>query len=152
MAKFRVETIEARQAAVVRAEVPIEQLPDVFDRGFHAVMATVERQGAAVVGPPFGYYPSMPGATVEVVVGFPVSGAIEADGDVGPFELPGGRVITGVHVGAYERLEDTYRELVEWAEAEGLQLATGMWESYLSDPSAEPDPATWQTLISWPVR
>jgi len=26
-----------------------------------------------------------------------------------------------------------------------------MWEYYLSDPAAEPDPATWKTLIIWPV-
>jgi hypothetical protein len=25
-----------------------------------------------------------------------------------------------------------------------------MWESYLTDPGAEPDPETWRTLISWP--
>lgn len=26
-----------------------------------------------------------------------------------------------------------------------------MWESYLSDPVAEPDPATWRTRIMWSV-
>jgi hypothetical protein len=26
-----------------------------------------------------------------------------------------------------------------------------MWEYYLSDPAAEPDPAKWKTLIVWPV-
>lgn len=93
----------------------------------------------------------MPGETVAVVVGFPVSAPVEPDGEVSGFELPGGRVITGVHIGPYETLESTYRELTEWASAEGLQLAGHMWESYLTDPSAEPDPANWQTLITWPV-
>ena len=92
-----------------------------------------------------------PAATVEVVVGFPVAGPITADGQVEPFELPGGRVVTGTHVGSYEALEATYQQLMAWTEAEGLTLAEGMWESYLSDPSAEPDPATWRTLIVWPL-
>jgi hypothetical protein len=26
-----------------------------------------------------------------------------------------------------------------------------VWETYLSDPDMEPDPATWRTLIVWPV-
>jgi hypothetical protein len=30
-------------------------------------------------------------------------------------------------------------------------MAEGMWESYLSDPSAEPDPATWRTQLTWPL-
>lgn len=29
--------------------------------------------------------------------------------------------------------------------------AEGMWECYLSDPGAEPDPDTWRTLIVWPL-
>jgi len=132
MAKFEVVTIQPQQAAVLRAEVPMDQLPSVFDRGI-----------------PLD--PRMPGDTVEVAVGFPVSGSVTATGEVVPMELPGGRVVSGVHVGPYEALETTYAELQEWARAEGLHLAVGMWETYLSDPSAEPDPATWRTQITWPV-
>lgn len=151
MPTFSVETIDPQPAAVVRAEVPMQELRAVFDRGFHAVMRVAEAQGVTVSGPPFGFYPRMPTDTVEVVVGFPVSADVTPDGDVGPFELPGGRVITGIHVGPYEGLEATYRELTEWAAAEGHTLADHMWESYLSDPLAEPDPATWQTRITWPM-
>jgi effector-binding domain-containing protein len=56
-----------------------------------------------------------------------------------------------MHVGPYERLGSTYGELMAWAAAEGHRLAGQMWESYLSDPRAEPDPAGWQTLITWPL-
>jgi effector-binding domain-containing protein len=45
----------------------------------------------------------------------------------------------------------TYWQLTEWAAAEGRSLAVHMWESYLTDPRAEPDPATWQTMIAWPL-
>lgn len=74
-----------------------------------------------------------------------------ADGEVEPFELPGGRVVTGTLVGPYDGLAQTYGQLAAWAESEGLTLAEGVWESYLSDPSAEPDPKTWRTLIVWPL-
>ena len=151
MTTFTVETIEPRAAAGIRSEVPMAELRGVFDRGFPAVAHAVEVQGIGIVGPPFGYYPRMPAATVEVVVGFPVAAPITADDQVEPFELPGGRVVTGTHVGPYEALEETYEELMAWTAAEGLTLAEGMWESYLSDPSAEPDPATWRTLIVWPL-
>lgn len=151
MTTFTVETIEAQPAAVVRAEVPMAQLREVFDRGFPEVMRAAQAQGVPIAGPPFGFYPRMPAETVAVLVGFPVGGAVRADGDVEPFEMPGGRVVTGTHIGPYDALARTYDELMAWAQAQGLTLAEGMWESYLSDPGAEPDPSTWRTLIVWPL-
>jgi effector-binding domain-containing protein len=151
MTTFTIETVDPQPAAVVRAEVPMAELRQVFDRGFPAVLQAVQSQGAAIVGPPFGYYPRMPGETVAVLVGFPVAGPITAQGDVEPFELPGGPAVTGTHVGPYETMTQTYEQLMAWTTDEGLTLAAGMWESYVSDPGAEPDPATWRTLIVWPL-
>ncbi len=151
MTTFQVATIEPQAAAGIRAEVPMADLRGVFDRGFPAVMQAAAAQGVALAGPPFGFYPRMPSDTVEVVVGFPVAAPISANGEVQPFVLPGGRAVTATHVGPYENLEKTYTELIAWTTAEGLTLADSMWESYLSDPDAEPDPSTWRTLIVWPL-
>jgi effector-binding domain-containing protein len=151
MTTFTVTTIDRQPAAVMRAELPMEELRTVFDRGFGEIMRVAEAQGLTITGPPFGFYPRIPTDTVEVAVGFPVSTTVTPDGDVTPFELPGGRVVTGMHVGPYESLEASYRELTEWAAAEGHSLAGHMWESYLTDPRAQPDPATWQTRITWPL-
>jgi effector-binding domain-containing protein len=151
MATFTVETLEPQAAAVFRAEVPMEDLPAAFERGFHASFAAAEDQGVAVVGPPFGFYPRMPADTVEVLVGFPVAGAITPTDEVTDFELPGGPAVVGVHVGSYDGLSTTYDELAAWAAAEGITLADQMWESYVSDPEEQPDPATWETRIVWPL-
>jgi effector-binding domain-containing protein len=152
MARFAVRNLETQRAAVVRAEVPMNELPEFFGRAFHQVMKAVEDQGLTVTGPPFGFYPKMPGATIEVAAGFPVSAEVRPDGEVAALDLPGGRAIVGVHVGPFETLAQSYQELAEWAASQGLELAGAMWESYLTDPAAEPDPAKWQTLITWPVR
>ena len=56
-----------------------------------------------------------------------------------------------VHVGPDERLGETYAELAAWAASEELPLAGYLWESYLSDPSTQPDSEKWQTSISWPL-
>lgn len=151
MTTFSVQTVDPQPAMVVRAEVHMDELRGVFDRGFAAVMRVAQAQELTVAGPPFGFYPRMPTDTVDVMVGFPVTASGGADGDVTPFELPGGRVVTGIHVGPFEGLERTYRELSEWAAAEGHALADHVWESYLTNPEAEPDPATWQTSITWPL-
>lgn len=151
MTTFEIESIDPLPAAVVRAEVPMDELTGVFDRAIPEVMHVVAEQGLALTGPPFGYYPRSPGATVEVAVGFPVSGPVVARGEVEPMELPGGRAVVGIHVGPFDSLASTYQDLLEWVAAEGLELAVGMWEVYLTDPSAEPDPSRWRTRIVWPL-
>ncbi len=95
-------------------------------------MRVAAAQGVANSGPPFGFYSRMATDTAEVAAGFPVSAAVTPDGDVTLFELPRGRVVTGIHVGAYESLERFCRQLTERAAAEGHSLAACMWESYLT--------------------
>lgn len=151
MTTFTVETIDPQPAASIAAEVPMHELRNVFDRAFPEVARVAQAQGVAIVGPPFGFYPRPPGETVAVVVGFPVATPVAADGDVEPFELPGGKVVTGTHVGAYDALGQSYEELVNWARAEGLALGQGVWESYVSDPSGVTDPSTLQTQLVWPL-
>jgi effector-binding domain-containing protein len=152
MAPFEIVTQPEQNAAVVRDELPMARLSELFDRAFHTVIAACDAQGVPVVGPPFGFYPRMPGETVEVAAGFPVARPITASGEVEPMVLPGGRMVRGVHVGPFESLGQTYEALMAWVGAQGLTLAEGMWETYLTDPSAVSDPGEWQTLILWPLR
>jgi effector-binding domain-containing protein len=36
-------------------------------------------------------------------------------------------------------------------DARGLASCADMWEEYMSDPSTQPDPATWRTRLILPV-
>ena len=65
--------------------------------------------------------------------------------------LPGGRAAQVVHVGSFATLERTYTALQAWMAERGLTPGPVVWERYLSDPATEPDPATWRTLIVWPI-
>jgi hypothetical protein len=116
MTAFTVKTIDPQSAAVVRGDVPMEELRTVFDRGFGEVMRVAEAQGVPINGPPFGFYPRMPTDTVVREPGGVVPGAHRRVG--------GGRgaLARRSHVGV---------------------LPHG--------PAAEPDPATWQTMITWPL-
>lgn len=151
MTEIRLRDHTEQHTAVLREQIPMSGLPEFFQRAFGAVMAAVEAQGTSVSGPPFGMYHGMPAETVDVEAGFPVAAPITASGDVVPSVLPAGQVVEAVHVGPYEMLEATYREVEAWIAEQGLCGTDVMWESYLSDPEAEPDPATWRTLICGPV-
>lgn len=151
MSDFELVELGPQPAAAMRGDVAQSDMPDFFGRAFHRVMEVVTAAGVTVVGPPFGFYPSMPTETVAVEAGFPVSSAIDETDDVHNLELPGGNAVVAVHVGPFETMEDTYNQLMEWAGRNGHRLADAMWEQYLSDSAVEPDPSQWQTRIVWPV-
>jgi effector-binding domain-containing protein len=76
---------------------------------------------------------------------------VEPRGDAHRLVLPGGRAVEAVHVGPYETMTQTYETLQAWMSENDLVPGVGMWECYLSDPEAEPDPANWRTKIVWPL-
>jgi effector-binding domain-containing protein len=80
-----------------------------------------------------------------------VSKSIAAVSGVRAASLPACRAVQAIHVGKYDTLGMTYEAVKQRMREEGLQASDDMWENYLSDPSAEPDPATWRTLVVWPV-
>lgn len=144
--------LRSQEAVAVHGEVAVEDVPAFFARAYTVATAAVEAAGVEIVGPPFGFYPAIPtDGVVEVEAGFAVSDHVEATGEVHPLSLPGGRAVRAMHVGSYDTMERTYADLRRWMTEHGLRPATRMWECYLSDPVAEPDPTTWRTLIVWPV-
>lgn len=150
MPDFALKDLEPQTAAAIHAEVPAAEIRNVFDRGFPELMRVVQSSGAQMLGAPFGYYPRMPSDTIVVVVGIPIDRAIAAEGEVEPFTLPGGQAVVGTHIGPYDGLADTYRELTEWAQREGIALGPVVWETYVTDPTTAP-PSEWRTEILWPV-
>ncbi len=149
MTTFEIDEVPSQHAAVVRGHVRVDELPDFFGRAFGAVMETLIGQGIDAAGPPIAYYPAMPDEMFDVEAGFPTAGAVEPVGDVVPLVLPHGRVARGVHIGPYDTLTETYDELFAWLAEQGESPGEQMWESYLSDPSAESDPAAWRTEVVW---
>ncbi len=143
--------LQPQEAIAVRGDVAIADLPEFFQRAFHEAAEAASASGADIVGPAFGFYPEMPTETVVVEAGFPVAAPADVHGSAHRFVLPGGRAVQVMHVGPYETMETTYEALQSWMTERGLVPAVGMWESYLSDPQVEPDPANWQTRITWPV-
>ena len=116
--------------------------------------------GHEPVGPPFWKYNVIDmDAELDVEVGVPVATVVAGDDVVGAGVLPAGKYVTVVHTGPPADLEDATRELLEWADAQGLtwDVTTGEdgehWtarlEEYLTDPAQEPDQAKWQTRLAF---
>ncbi|MCV2488231.1 GyrI-like domain-containing protein [Geodermatophilus sp. YIM 151500] len=146
-----VVTVAAVPTAVVRGEVPADELPEFFDRAFQRLPRALAAQGVRPTSAAFGLYHRAPSATVELEVGFVVERAVGPDGDVVPGSLPGGRVARLVHVGGFDGLGASWDRLATWVQEQGLTPGEVFWEVYLTRPSPDMDPATLRTELNMPL-
>lgn len=145
-------TRTAQPAAVCVATLPVGELPTWLGRAFSNVAGFLAAHGPHPVGPPFARYHQLDGGRFEVAAGFPVPTSIDGAGEVQPLLLPGGPVATTVHVGPYDAMVPGYQAVLAWITAHEGEVVGDAWEVYLSDPTAQPDPATWRTEIVQPFR
>ena len=146
------ETRNAQVTAVARATLTVAEIGPWVGKTYGAVAGLLADRQAGPAGPPFARYHLLGEGRFEVEAGFPAARSFEGNGDVQPSELPGGQVAVTMHTGPYDQMEPAYQALVSWVSQHGGELAGDPWEIYLSDPSAEPDPATWRTQIVQPYR
>jgi effector-binding domain-containing protein len=143
----------------IRAHVTMAQLPGLADQ-FGAVFGWLAERGVAPAGPPFFRYHVIDmERLLDVEAGVPVQTPVEVDNGITSGSLPGGRYVTSLHVGPYDGLIGAVDSLLHWADAEGLAFDASSaedgehWgcrlESYLTDPSQQPDPATWETQLAF---
>ena len=146
------EVRKAQATAVARATLTLAEIGPWLGKTYGVIGGLLADRQAGPAGPPFARFHVLGGGRFEVEAGFPASRRIEGDGDVQPSELPGGQVAITLHVGPYDQMEPAYMALASWVSERGWELVGDAWEVYFSDPSTEPDPATWRTQIVQPYR
>lgn len=152
-ARFKVarRDLTEQPTAVVRANVPAEDLGSWIGVAHHLVARYLRCHGVKPAGPPFARVAVVDSAAA-VEAGFPVNLAIDGDGEVEPSTLPGGRAAVTTHRGHYEQLEAVVAMLEAWASSHGRAPAGPHWEIYETDPNIEPDPRRWRTQVVVPYR
>lgn len=146
----------------IKAGVTMEQLSGLADR-LGEVFGWLAGRGVAPAGPPFFRYDVIDMAgLLAVEAGVPVAAPVEGDGRVIAGVLPAGRYGTALHVGPYDGLIGAVENLLQWAEAQGLEWDRSdaddgeHWgsrlEIYLTDPREQPDPSKWETELAFRLR
>jgi effector-binding domain-containing protein len=121
------------------------QVPRAFER----LYGFVQRHRLHVDGPPMTvYYDTAPSGRTRFAVAVPVVDPrrpIARDGAIQLITRPAMRARQFLHVGPYEGLADTYRQITDWMLEHGdmqrpddWAQCMPMWEEYLSDPEVVP--------------
>jgi len=151
MEEYRVITTAEQPSAAIRERVRHEDIAPTIGRAYGELGEFIARRGLRVVGPPFVYYHSWAGEDTDLECGFPLKEPFEGEGRIRPFTLPSVRAATGVHVGPYRRLMETYAAMEKWMRSQGYEPAGRMWERYLNEPGKVPDEKL-MTEIFWEIK
>ncbi|MEU9602980.1 GyrI-like domain-containing protein [Streptomyces sp. NPDC048057] len=146
--------------AFIRGSVRMDNFGLIADR-LGELIGWLSAQGAEFAGAPFFRFNTvdMDGES-DVEAGVPVVAAPAPEGDIQTGALPAGRYATVRHTGHPDQLFDVITALRTWADEEGLtwdmtplEGGAERWgcrlESYLTDPSVEPDMDKWEIELSF---
>jgi effector-binding domain-containing protein len=145
------KTVEPQPMVSIRTMCKVAEIGPILKEILPEVFAYLDARGVRPCGPPFTRYHSFDGTDCDIEAGFPVSETLEGGGRVEAGELPGGNVVSTVHVGPYEDLPKAHDALDAWLQQKGRKSRGPQWESYVSDPGAEPDPHKRRTELIWPI-
>lgn len=144
---------------VVRAgDVAMSTISELFDAAFGTVFPAAFAHGLTPAGPAFALYTRLTDGAdpvADVEIGFPLGGPLLEQIDDEPVEGDGLRVVASVlpaadvavttHLGGYDGLGQAWGEFLGQIGAMGRAPGTPFWETYVTEPSPDMDPADLRT-------
>lgn len=108
---------------------------------FKDVWDYMQRTDIRPAGPALSVYYTYDPETMRFRSGFVVAKADlgRAAGEVKGDVTPSGEALSFTHIGSYATLRDDYAKMMEYVEAEGIEIGVPAWEIYVNDPSQTPE-------------
>jgi effector-binding domain-containing protein len=150
-------TVDIRMAdptpvAFIAASVERDAVGERLAELLPAVYAAIVGAGGEPAGAPYVRYLDLDASVFPIEAGLPVTEHLDLAEPIQFDALPGGRLAVWTHTGPYDQLADSWRAFTEWLAAHGEGASGPGWESYLTDPGAEPDPSRWITELVVPLK
>ncbi len=148
---MEIKETQEQQTIVVRTTTSLEGIPATLGSIYGELMEYLQRNGLTITGYPFVLYHNADMAALDIEAGFPVGTVVSGEGRVQPGSIPGGKVLSAIHIGPYSTLEKTYTPVMEHIKKEGLQVTEWMYEVYLNSPE-EVSEDQLETEICFPLK
>ncbi|MEQ8235313.1 MAG: GyrI-like domain-containing protein [Syntrophomonadaceae bacterium] len=149
--QFEVTTPDAIPTLSIRTRASVEKLPQemgrIFGQIYQYLMEIGERPGNAAYS---GYY-NMDMSDLDVEIGWVLEKPLPGRGDIMATEIPGGKQVSCMYKGPYNKMEPTYQAMTAWMAANNYTPTGVAYEFYYNDPSMVPV-SELLTKIVFPVR
>jgi AraC family transcriptional regulator len=145
------QELQPQPALVVKRRIARAEIAATIAEGLGKTFPYALQNGLAIAGRPFARYSDIGPGLMTIEVGTPLAAPAAGVGDIEAITLPGGPAAVAVHMGPYDKLQETYAAIERWMQLQGVRAGGSPWESYITDPAEHPDPANWRTDVFWPI-
>jgi AraC family transcriptional regulator len=143
--------LQPQPALIVKRRVARSEIAATIAESLGKTYPYALQNGLAIAGQPFVRYSDVGPGLMTMETGTPIAAPAVGVGEIEAITLPGGAAAVAVHMGPYDKLQETYAAMERWMTEHGLRPAGAPWESYITDPAEHPDPANWRTDVFWPI-
>lgn len=165
---IRIEQQESIHALEIERHAPMWKIPRLLGDAFPRIDKHITAKGGTRTGAPYVRYMeidwehmrncgplrmlwSMLTTKQTMRIGMAVEAPVEGDRDIEAVAIESQPCVRTIHRGPYQKLGDTYKAVIDWAETNDVELADHTMENYINDPTivAKED---IETLIRIPVK
>ena len=150
--QFKVKDVSTQTVLLLKGESSVQTIGPDMGAMYGKVYGYMETKKINPTGSPIALYYSEPGPEWKIGVAVPVSGGTVGQADIESTTLSGGKMISVIHNGPYEKLKESWNALSDWMKKSKYYPAGPGREVYLVGPPQETDPARFQTELLWPVN
>ncbi|MEO9802740.1 MAG: SRPBCC family protein [Reichenbachiella sp.] len=116
------------------------------------LLGYINKNGVMGAGQPMSVYINLNETGWEADVAIPVADPGEvSDESISVGQTPGGKVVKAIHMGDYNKLDDTHKQLQAYMQFNELEANGQGYEIYVSDPT-ESDTSQWRTDVYYPIK
>lgn len=156
----KTEHREERHYVGIARTVPMQDVPQILPPLVPKVKEWMQQHYIEAAGPDFFLYKSMNERNeLECIVGFSVHELVSGEGEIVSGSFTKGKYASLIYTGDFTNMMAGHMALEKWISEQQLREKInksgnytswgGRTELYLIDPDFEPDPAKWQTEISF---
>ncbi|MCB8994666.1 MAG: GyrI-like domain-containing protein [Bacteroidales bacterium] len=148
-----VQEMPGFEAIIISGKANLSEMNTLIYKLFGSLLNEIDAQDLTIEGTMFTHFLNYdPNSNIsEFEIGVPVSKAGKGNLDLKFKTFPSFMALKVTHTGPYDELPDSYKEIMEYAEKNNIQLTANSWEFYLSDPKTLKDESKWQTLLAFPL-
>jgi effector-binding domain-containing protein len=148
------EEIPAAYYIGIRRTLPLEEIPAFYAESLPKIMATATTEKLTVAGPPCALYWTFDDVnnTTDMAVSIPMTEEKKLGKEYKLYQLGGNKALIINYMGDYGNIKEAHKAMGAYMSGNKLRTIPPIVESYITDPSVEPDTTKWRTKLIYFVE